>query len=102
MSQWNPFITCLRFILYEAWYHQDSVKRSNVEDGTVVRAIKELHCAYIDILCCQNGHGCKLTKIHTQLHIPYSLSGFGSNQNFNGGPCNCNHKEIIKQNTKHT
>jgi len=89
-------------LLYESWYRVGPVMCADVEDGTVKRAVKEFLRTYIKTLNRQEGEGTCLTKVHTQLHQPHYLLENASNQNFNGGPCESNHKEILKKTAKNT
>jgi hypothetical protein len=102
LKRLKKFRELLQMLLcMEAWMKEDSIKRNDVIPRGGVRnpndskAKKSLRIAmkkYVEVVRRKKGHGLKLVKTHSVLHVPDDMIRFGSPNNWNSARVESGHK----------
>jgi hypothetical protein len=86
----------------EAWMKEDSIERSVVSAGDggaesdAKGALRTAIRDYVKVVHRKKGHGLKLVKTHSVLHVPDDMLRFGSPNNWNSSRMESGHKVHAK------
>jgi hypothetical protein len=99
----KQFRSLLEMILcMEAWMKEDSIERILVSAGDAGAesdakgALRTVIRDYVKVVRRKKGHGLKLVKTHSVLHVPDDILRFGSPNNWNSSRMESGHKVHAK------
>jgi hypothetical protein len=102
LSHLKKFRELLQMLLcMEAWMKEDSIERDVVsrdgdEQSQAKVALRTAIKNYVQVVRRKKGHGLKLVKTHSVLHVPDDMLQFGSPNNWNSSRMESGHKVHAK------